>query len=408
MGRLQSGLLLFETPKGLVRIELSFKERAALLWTFRNFRRLSPRLLNSRENTLIHTLYRTHAGVLSHSYDPALVIGVVEDFVPSMEMAAPEIVSEKIVSEKSVAQMSVAQRTISREVVAQESAQKVIAEKIAAPASAKKERKRKQAAEHTESAPNSRPVSSSPRVNWSTVMSRLATAIGALSLCIVSVVAWHRIEAVPGSQAQSRPELEQVSSIALASAPIAEPVTVAAARPAPAAELVADPDAPLKPTRIFAGIPAAPAPAVAPPAVAISAVAAPAAPASTVAMSSKQTTRVHTAVSTRTLPLSVQDSEIQATRPPLRYVYPDYSDIQARGVVALTAELDSEGKVRSVKVITGNRALAAAAIRAVRQWRYRPYMKDGQPVATETNILISFISSDAISMTFPPSITAMR
>ncbi len=92
----------------------------------------------------------------------------------------------------------------------------------------------------------------------------------------------------------------------------------------------------------------------------------------------------------------------------MRYVYPDYSDIQARGVVALTAELDSEGKVRSVKVITGNHALAAAAVRAVRQWRYRPYMKDGQPVATETNILISFISSDAISMTFPPSITATR
>ncbi len=305
MGRLQSGLLLFETPKGLVRVELCFKERVALLWTFRNFRRLSPRLLNSRENTLIHTLYRTHAGVVSHSYDPALVIGVVEEFVPSMEMGAPEMVAEKVVAQRIVAETSVAQRTTPREVAAQEIvAEKIGAEKVAASATRKKERKQKKTAERLRRqaaagvAPDSRPGSSSPRVRWSTVMSRLATALGALSLCIVSVVAWHRIEAVPGSQAQSRPELEQVSAIALASAPVAEPVAVAA--PAPAAELVADPDAPLKPTRISAGIPvapitpaAAPALAAAPPAVATSAAAAPAAPALTVAMNSKRATRVH-------------------------------------------------------------------------------------------------------------------
>jgi protein TonB len=89
-------------------------------------------------------------------------------------------------------------------------------------------------------------------------------------------------------------------------------------------------------------------------------------------------------------------------------VYPDYSDIKARGVVRLTAGVDSEGRVRTVKVVSGNRALAAAALRAVRQWRYRPYLKDGQPVATETNIVISFISSDAISMTFPTSNAATR
>jgi TonB family protein len=77
-------------------------------------------------------------------------------------------------------------------------------------------------------------------------------------------------------------------------------------------------------------------------------------------------------------------------------------------VVALTAGLDSEGAVRTVRIVSGNRALAAAAAKAVRQWRYRPYLKDGQPVATETNIVISFFSDDAISMSFPPSILAVR
>ena len=62
--------------------------------------------------------------------------------------------------------------------------------------------------------------------------------------------------------------------------------------------------------------------------------------------------------------------------------------------------------VRTVSIVSGNGALAAAAVRAIRQWQYRPYLKDGQPVVTETNIVISFLSNDAISMTYPPSIPA--
>jgi len=119
--------------------------------------------------------------------------------------------------------------------------------------------------------------------------------------------------------------------------------------------------------------------------------------------------RLHDAASIPTLPLSgkVNDdkhSGIPATRPPLHFAYPDYPDLHARGIVSLTAQVDPDGVVRTVKVASGNRALAAAAVRAVRQWRYRPYLKDGRPVATETNIVISFISDDAISMSFPPSL----
>ena len=435
MGRLESGLLLFETPQGLVHVELSFKERVALLWTFRNFRRLSTPLLNARENALVNTLYRSRARVLSSSYDPSIVIGVVEDFEPSMEVMAPEVVPQKIVTQKIDLQTIVAQRNEAQKAVAQ----KVLPRKTDAPLAPKKEPQPKVVVmERVEIAPKSRPVSSAPRVAWSTVamarlataarlvtfkpvmsqqvVARLATAVGALSLCIVSVVAWHRIEAVPDSEAHNRPQLEQVSSSALGNAPAAEPVAVTAA-PSAAAQLVADPDAPIKPiaispTTISADIPAATSPAATSPAataptdVAVAAV--PVAAAARVVPNPTQRIRVHNAVPTRSLPLFVQDSGIQATRPPLRYVYPDYSDVHARGVVALTAGLDSDGKVRTVKVVTGNRALAAAAVRAVRQWRYRPYLKDGQPVATETNIMISFISNDAISMSFPPSIPVTR
>jgi TonB family protein len=117
-----------------------------------------------------------------------------------------------------------------------------------------------------------------------------------------------------------------------------------------------------------------------------------------------QRTSVRDVASAPRLATTGQDSTLQASRPPSHFVYPDYLDVHARGVVSLTASLDADGAVRSVRVISGNRVLAAAAVKAVRQWRYRPYLKDGQPVATETNIVISFISDDAISMTYPPSV----
>jgi TonB family protein len=122
----------------------------------------------------------------------------------------------------------------------------------------------------------------------------------------------------------------------------------------------------------------------------------------------KRTIRIQHAASTPNLAFSSPDSSIQASRPPLSFAYPSYPDIRARGVVFLAAGVDSDGAVRTVRVVSGNRALAAAAVRAVRQWRYRPYLKDGQPVATETNIVISFFADDAISMSFPPSIPATR
>jgi TonB family protein len=338
LDRLQSGFLLFETQQGLVHVELSLVQRIYLLWTFRNFRRLSIPLLNSRQRALVNSLFRSNAGVVSHLHKPLPVIGVIENFVP------PTV-------------------------------------RMGASPAQKKGRQEKVVAQRPEIAPKPDPVpSSSPRVAWS----RLATTVGALSLCIVSVVAWHRIQGIPGSQAHIPPRLQQINAIGLPNSPhsakpadtIAEEPTAIAPSAATAQPIPAPEDA-VKPASIVAVIP-----------------------------TPKQGIRVHDAASTPNLPLPGQDSGMQASRPPLRFVYPVYPDVRARGVVALTALVDSDGSVRTVRIVSGNRSLAAAAVRAIRQWRYRPYLKDGQPVATETNIVISFLSKDAISMTFPPSIPA--
>ncbi|MGA2459666.1 MAG: hypothetical protein ABSF85_19045, partial [Terriglobales bacterium] len=65
-----------------MRVELSLRQRIYLLWTFRNFRQLSIPLLNSRQRALVNALFRNNAGVVSHSYNPLLTIGVVENYVP--------------------------------------------------------------------------------------------------------------------------------------------------------------------------------------------------------------------------------------------------------------------------------------------------------------------------------------
>ena len=390
LDKLESGFLLFETPQGLVGVQLSLRQRLYLLWTFRNFRQLSVALLNSRQRALVHALFHNHADVVSHSHDPLLVIGVVEKFVPP----PIETLAEK-----------------------EERQEEPVEEVVAQPA---------------EIAPSPSPYpnpSSSPRFAWSRLAwsklawskvawSMLATTVGALSLCIVSVAAWHRIQAIPSSQAHNQPALRQINAIApLNSPPAATPVAIAESPTAPAPPAaIAQPlagqeaasEAAVKQVSIASVVPTS----IPTPKGEIhipSATPTPDLPlsrqesgmqASSIQASSVQASSVQAS--------SMQASSVQASRPPMRFVYPVYRDVRARGVVALTARVDSDGAVGAVAVVSGNHALAAAAVRAVRQWRYRPYLKDGQPVPTETNIVISFISSEAISMSFPPAIPASQ
>jgi general secretion pathway protein A len=62
--------------------------------------------------------------------------------------------------------------------------------------------------------------------------------------------------------------------------------------------------------------------------------------------------------------------------------------------VLLAAMIGRDGSVREVKVIDGDRKLAKAATDAVKQWRYKPYLVNGQPVDVETQITVSFNSAE--------------
>jgi TonB family protein len=78
----------------------------------------------------------------------------------------------------------------------------------------------------------------------------------------------------------------------------------------------------------------------------------------------------------------------------IRQVKPIYPDLARRngieGDVILKFTVTKAGAVKDVKVVEGDQTLAPAAVQAVRQWRYRPFLLDGQPVEAESQATIKF------------------
>lgn len=76
----------------------------------------------------------------------------------------------------------------------------------------------------------------------------------------------------------------------------------------------------------------------------------------------------------------------------IRPVYPPLA-IQARiqGEVVLHAIIGKDGGVSELQPLSGHPLLVNAAREAVRQWRYRPTLLNGQAVEVETTITVSFV-----------------
>ncbi len=63
---------------------------------------------------------------------------------------------------------------------------------------------------------------------------------------------------------------------------------------------------------------------------------------------------------------------------------------QLPGVVRVEAFIDEHGAVSNVKIVSGDPILAAAAQAAVRQWKYKPAILNGRPVASSAQISLVF------------------
>lgn len=78
----------------------------------------------------------------------------------------------------------------------------------------------------------------------------------------------------------------------------------------------------------------------------------------------------------------------------VRRVQPDYPPLarisRVQGQVLLSAVISKDGAIQNLQVLAGHPLLVRAAVDAVRQWKYRPYILNNEPVEVETRITVNF------------------
>jgi len=88
------------------------------------------------------------------------------------------------------------------------------------------------------------------------------------------------------------------------------------------------------------------------------------------------------------VPAATMAANLLTSRAP---VYPELArTLQVQGPVTLEILVTSTGAVRHAQMIDGDRRLAVAAQEAVRRWRYKPYLLNGEPVDVTTTVRLDF------------------
>lgn len=78
-------------------------------------------------------------------------------------------------------------------------------------------------------------------------------------------------------------------------------------------------------------------------------------------------------------------------------VPPDYPllarQMKVQGAVSLQALIARDGTIQRLEILSGPEILATAAREAVKQWHFKPYLQNGQPVETQARITVNFTIS---------------
>jgi TonB family protein len=351
----QKFLVAFENRQGMVYAPVSGWDQAYLLWTFRNFRSLPQNVLNPRQLQLMASLYRNNSEHSLRALSDAFVVGRIEDFDP---------------------------------------------DKLAAIFTSRKD------GASAFSPPQKKPadvvvLDRDQRLRLPFHLGQMTLKIGAGALvAVIAVLGWHQVGAQPAfhktmtdSQSTAATALTEVSTpiagtsqSATAAAPALVPVVVS-----------------LAPTR--AQVPSATGTAekfmVIPPTIPVAEKTAPA---------NFRTEKSYRSVASAPVLYEASDDSprTQISGRPRKLIYPVCPERWSRGKVSLQAVVEYDGKVSRVRVLTGDRVLAKAAVEAVRQWRYEPASGQATNLERETNITVSFISNEVIALSFPDTAPVSR
>lgn len=91
-------------------------------------------------------------------------------------------------------------------------------------------------------------------------------------------------------------------------------------------------------------------------------------------------------------PVNVAEDLSQALL--LQKVTPNYPQQALKagieGAVILQAWIGKDGSIRDLKLVDGSLLLGRAAVEAVKQWRYKPYLRNGVAVEAQTYVTVNF------------------
>jgi periplasmic protein TonB len=76
--------------------------------------------------------------------------------------------------------------------------------------------------------------------------------------------------------------------------------------------------------------------------------------------------------------------KVQPSYPPLART------ARVQGSVVLAAIIGKDGNIQNLHVISGHPLLTQAALDAVKQWKYKPYILNGEPVEVDTQVTVNF------------------
>jgi TonB family protein len=380
--KVRTGLVELRTHIGPVYVSPSFWERIYLLWTFRNFQSLPKQVLNRHQQQLIDKLCR--AAILSRNGPIARtsIIGTVEnvDLIPDRKTEAAAPTSKLVVMATTTTDVAASgavgfegisiqtnRPAHNRCDVGRSPKQSSNVQYISAPKqdSAKQSETKDASTASVDS--DARRTRSRNGVGWALVAACAAAVLG-----ILFDFRGGRL-AQPVTVPQIAIDAHEPALVNIPSVTAAQPENLQQSIP---------------PERKQAATMIAPKPS-----------------------SSGLSSREHESRHRKAVILSQQSvatidsiprERLQvAEAPESGFSYPVAPNPTLIGKVSLKAVIGTNGTVTEVNVLSGKRALAGAAVRAVRHWRYRPHELQGHAVEAETNIVISFVGADAVSIGFP-------
>ena len=343
----QQAFVALDTGQGMVYAAASGWDRVCLLWMFRNFRSLPQNVLSPRQQQLIGSLYREVSNHRPHELDGATLVGTVQHFKPSsLSTRTPSVKGTRPVPGISVL--------------------------------------------------DRKPFYAQFTFDRTTLKVGTAALVAA-----IAILAWHQLGAQPVAASRSTEPVARKDAIAtnLEPAVVQPPPNPAAALTSAVRIARTQPStAPAVRTLTTAEITAKRADSSI-----VSGKRRPIDAAATTRPATARTATTHSAVADlpRVYEAAANQPRMQISGRPRKLVYPVCPTTQARGKVSLQAVVGYDGEVNRVRVLTGDRALAAAAVEAVRQWRYEPFSGAAPRLERETNITISFISNEVVAVSFP-------